>query len=254
MGAPGSRTVRFTLRTAWERSAGVYTKVVDGVPQQFGGAGMYQPVKGDRVKVLGPETPKFIVSNGLFREYLELTVTSSTEQVKLGDPAGQNLPHKSPHWSYEGLNWFEGITQWEVELPDPHRTYVAEFQGCCRVNQMAIPQSSGCIETGFGRGVLQLCETPYFLRATVNLQHVPPPMSFLPQMVSYNFVDDTGALTRPLELPLLDYRATTHGMAKIPPQDLLWPQKVGDHEKEVGIMCTFFLCDACVSLLLALLV
>ena len=72
--------------------------------------------------------------------------------------------------------------------------------------------------------------------------------------VSYNFVDDTGALTRPLELPLLDYRATTHGMAKIPPQDLLWPQKVGDHEKEVGIMCTFFLCDACVSLLLALLV
>jgi len=232
-GAPGSRTVNFTLRTAWERSAGVYTKVVNGVPQKFEGAGMYQPVKGDTVKVLGPETPKVIISNGVWREYLELTVTSNTEQVRLGDPAGQNLPHEFPHWSYEGLNWFEGITQWEVELPDPHTTYVVEFQGCCRVNQMARPQNGGCIETAFGRGVLQLCETPFFLRTTVNLQHVPPPISFLPQMVTYNFLADDGTLGRPLVLPVLDYRATARGMAKIPPLDVVWPEHVGANEQEV---------------------
>ena len=183
--APGSDTVRFTLRTAWERTAGVYTQIVDGLPKQLIGTGMYQPQKGDRVKVVGPETPKFMVSNGLFSEYLEVTVTSNTEQVLDGEMPGQNLPHQDrAHWSYEGTNFFEGISEWEVKLDDPSKTYVAEFQGCCRVSQMAPMQNKkGCIETRYGRGILQLCQTPYFLRATVNLQFVPPPVSFLPQIV-----------------------------------------------------------------------
>lgn len=230
----GTQKVKFTLRTAWERSAGVFTKIINGVPQPAAGTGMYQPVKGDRVKVLGPETPKFIVSNGLFREYLELTVTFNTEQVPKGDPVGRNLPHASPHWSYEATNWFEGITEWEVELPDPHKTYVAEFQGCCRVRQMAILQSDGCIETRYGRGILQNCETPYFLRSTVNLNFVPPPISFIPSMVPYSFETEDSTLAEPLELPILDYRTTSKGMVKIPPNDLLWPQKIADDEKQAG--------------------
>ena len=199
---------------------------------------MYQPVKGDRVRVLGPETPKFIVSNGLFREYLELTVTFNTEQVPKGDPVGKNLPHKPPHWSYEATNWFEGITEWEVELPDPQKTYVAEFQGCCRVNKMAILQKNGCIETRYGRGVLQNCETPYFLRSTVNLNFVPPPISFIPSMVPYTFLNDQKLLDGPLQLPILDYRTTSKGMQRIPPQDVLWPQKIANSGKQVG-MCVW---------------
>lgn len=233
--ASGSQTVKFTLRTAWERSAGVYTKLVKGIPQVFAGDGMYQPVKGDRIKVLGPETPKFIVSNGLFREYLELTVTYNTEQVLKGNPTGTNLPHAAPHWSYEGTNWFEGITEWEIELPDSEKTYVAELQGCCRVNQMAHMQSNqGCIETMYGRGVLQLCETPFFLRSTVNLQYVPPPVSFLPQMLTYSFLNKDSTLTAPLELPILDYRATRKGMVKIPEQPVTWPDQIRVDEEEAG--------------------
>ena len=233
--APGSHTVKFTLRTVWERSAGVYTKLVDGIPQVFAGAGMYQPVQGDRIKVLGPETPKFIVSNGLFREYLELTVTYNTEQVSKGDPTGTNLPHAAPHWSYEGTNWFEGITEWEVELPDSEKTYVAELQGCCRVNQMAHMQSNqGCIETMYGRGVLQLCETPFFLRSTINLQYIPPPVSFLPQMLAYSFLREDGTLLEPLVLPILDYRATRKGMVRIPEQPMTWPEKIRTEEEDAG--------------------
>lgn len=204
---------------------------------------MYQPAKGDRVRVLGPETPKLIVSNGLFREYLELTVTHNSEQVLRGGIPGQNQPHqyeKDPlsdsaqtHWSYEGTNFFEGISQWEVEIPDPTKTYVAEFQGCCRVSKMAPMQNNqGCIEARYGRGVLQLCETAYFLRSTVNLQHVPPPLSFLPQILPYTFLDANALFEQPLELPILDFRATAKGMTKLPPQELQWPEKIAQDEVE----------------------
>ena len=234
--APGSDTVRFTLRTAWERTAGVYTQIVDGLPKQLIGTGMYQPQKGDRVKVVGPETPKFIVSNGLFSEYLELTVTSNTEQVLDGEMPGQNLPHQDrAHWSYEGTNFFEGISEWEVKLDDPSKTYVAEFQGCCRVSQMAPMQNKkGCIETRYGRGILQLCQTPYFLRATVNLQFVPPPVSFLPQIVPNSFLATDGTFSRPMELPILDYRTTRKGLQRIQEQDTSWPKKISTDESQAG--------------------
>ena len=204
---------------------------------------MYQPARGDRVRVLGPETPKFVVSNGLFREYLELTVTHNSEQVLRGDMTGQNHPHQyerdplsnsaQTHWSYEGTNFFEGTTEWEVEIPDPSQTYVAEFQGCCRVSKMAPMQNNqGCIEARYGRGVVQLCETPYFLRSTVNLQFVPPPVSVLPQILPYTFMTEDQLFQQPLELPILDYRTTAKGMTKIPQQDILWPEKIAQDELE----------------------
>jgi hypothetical protein len=294
--ATNPRAVKFTLRTAWERTAGVYIKMVAGKPQPFIGREneMYQPKRGDRIKVLGPETPKFIVSNGLLTDYLQLTVVSNTEQVLVGDQPGENLPHESrvwseeeqTHWSYEGTNFFEGITEWEVELPNTEVTYVAEFQGCCRVRQMAPMQSNqGCIETRYGRGILQLCETSYFLRATVNLKYVPPPISFLPQILPFAFQvctpydhltlhisehtmslaigvcspclsrrapypsfrvsqeSDDQPFDQVLELPILDYRATSKGLKQIPPQDVIWPEKVALDELEVrDTFCVVGLC------------
>jgi len=217
--------------------------MVDGVPQQHTGRGMYQPARGDRVKVLGPETPKFVVSNGLLREFLDLTVTHNSEQVLRGDIPGRNDPHQyemdplsitsQTHWSYEGTNFFEGITEWEVEIPDPSQTYVAEFQGCCRVSKMAPMQSNkGCIEARYGRGVLQQCDTPYFLRATVNLNFVPPPVSFLPQILPYAFLTPEATFQQRLELPILDYRTTAKGMQKIVPQEVQWPEKITQDELE----------------------
>lgn len=75
--SPGSDTVRVTVHTAWLRSAGTFVKIVDGVARPEEG---YQPRKGDVVKVLGPETPRFITFG--MEKYLEVTVTSATEQVR----------------------------------------------------------------------------------------------------------------------------------------------------------------------------
>jgi hypothetical protein len=99
---------------------------------------------------------------------------------------------------------------------------------------MAFTTNEGCIETRFGRGVVQLCETPYFLRTTVNLQFVPPPVSFMPQLVSYFFLADDRTLTRGFELPILDYRTTKEGMVKITPQSLSWPDKIIRDQLQAG--------------------
>ena len=76
--SPGSDTVRVTVHTAWLRSAGTFVRMVDGVAKPEEG---YQPRKGDVIKVLGPETPRFITFG--MEKYLEVTVTSATEQVTL---------------------------------------------------------------------------------------------------------------------------------------------------------------------------
>jgi hypothetical protein len=79
--SPGSDTVRVTVNTAWLRSAGTFVRMVDGVARPEEG---YQPRKGDVVKVLGPETPRFITFG--MEKYLEVTVTSATEQVAVYSP------------------------------------------------------------------------------------------------------------------------------------------------------------------------
>eukprot|EP00961_Rhodomonas_salina_P281383 3801924-Rhodomonas_salina.1 len=122
--SPESYVVRVTLRASWIRSSGTFVKIVDGTAQPNPG---YQPVKGDIINVLGYETPKFLFSTG-FEEYLQLEVTSNTEQVndQYDHDAGLNLPHRNSHWSHNASNWIDGVASWELELPDPAKAYVAE--------------------------------------------------------------------------------------------------------------------------------
>ena len=184
--AEGSNTVRFTVRSAWVRSAGTYVQLENNFPSPTAG---YQPKVGDTVKVQGIETPKFLVSTG-FEEYLELKVTKNSESCD-GVQPGCNSAHDPDHWTWDSTNWFEGVSTYEVTLPSRDVTYVAELQGCCRMAAMAISDLN-CIRPRDGKGIVQMCNSPYLLRATVQLSHKPPPVSFIPHFVPHAWDEKTG--------------------------------------------------------------
>jgi hypothetical protein len=139
--------------------------------------------------VQGIETPKFLVSTG-FEEYLELKVTKNSESCD-GKQPGCNLAHDPDHWTWDSTNWFEGVSTYEVTLPSRDVTYVAELQGCCRMAAMAISDVN-CIRPRDGKGIVQMCNSPYLLRATVQLSHKPPPVSFIPHFVPHAWDEKTG--------------------------------------------------------------
>jgi hypothetical protein len=214
-----SNTVRVTLRSSWIRSSGTFVKIVDGTAHPSEG---YQPVKGDIVNVLGYETPKFVFSTG-FESNLQLEITSNTEAVndQYDHDAGLNLPHIKSHWSYNASNWIDGIATWEIEIPDPAMTYIAEFQGCCR------DQEWDGFNIRYSRGLRDMYSTPFHLTMTVNLALDPPPVSFLPFFVPFQTRQSAAVLH--LRLPILDYRVTASGSAGLrnePEEEQSWVEIV----------------------------
>jgi hypothetical protein len=236
-GAPNR--VKFTVTTAWLRSAGTYVKVVDGVPQsQFG----YQPVKGDVVKMLGFETPKFVTHG--FEQYLQVRVTFSTEQVGNRSNIGRGMPHTRDSESFWANNWFEGVSEFEVEYPRRDVMYVAEVHGCCRQNDMCRgdPTCQQLREQGAtsanqnsrdGVGIKQFFNTPFFLSATVRLDMKPPPISFIPHFLPFARVDTD------LELGVLDFAAARQSASKrlVPQPEESWSDMViREQTEETGSM------------------
>jgi hypothetical protein len=237
-GAPNR--VKFTVTTAWLRSAGTYVKVVNGVPQaQFG----YQPVKGDVVKMLGFETPKFVTHG--FERYLEVKVTFSTEQVGNRTNIGRGLPHTKDSESYWANNWFEGVSEFEVEYPRQDVMYVAEVHGCCRQNDMCRgdatcqqlmeqPASANANQNSRdGVGIKQFFNTPFFLSATVRLDMKPPPISFLPHFIPFSKTEND------IEVGVLDFAATRQSASKrlVPQPEESWADTViREQTEEFGSM------------------
>jgi hypothetical protein len=211
--SPGANVVRFTLRSAWVRSAGTYVKVVNGVAQP---QDAYQPVKGDVVRVAGLETPKFVTSNG-DAFLLEVTVTSHTAQTP-----HTNVKHTNDHWTYDSLNWFEGTSEFVVSFPHTDVTYVAELQGCCRDRKML-----GTENVRNSRGVTQMFESAYHLTTTIRLDRDPPPLSFLPSFVPL-FLGRNVVPPRFLDVPVLDFSSSVRvAPSMVKKHDAeTWPAKV----------------------------
>uniref|UniRef100_A0A7S0E851 LysM domain-containing protein n=1 Tax=Hanusia phi TaxID=3032 RepID=A0A7S0E851_9CRYP len=186
--------VRFTLRSAWIRSSGMFVKVVNGIAVPMDG---YQPVVGDVVRVLGRQTPKFLFEDS-YEDYLHMTVTQNTYPFGFSSTSG----HYPTNWTFLGTNWIEGTSTWDIKVPSKDKTYMAELQGCCR--DVLATDSNAVL----ARGVLDQAETPFVLRTTVNLKKSPPPLSFMPFYAPF-FVTATQINSDVyLELPFLDYNST----------------------------------------------
>ena len=198
-------SVTFTVKTAWLRSAGTYTKVVNGTPVPTVG---YQPIKGDIINIAGYETPKFLTSDfqgRVLEEYLTATVTSNTESLPNGRAdIGAGLPHTVNDWSYYANNWFEAVSIYQFTFPRRDITYPAELQGCCRQDIMR-SDSTGATQIRDGTGILQLYGTPYTIRTYVRLDRDPPPISFLPTFFPFSVEQGASVI---LDLAILDYMAT----------------------------------------------
>mmetsp|Transcript_67864 Transcript_67864/g.141502 ORF Transcript_67864/g.141502 Transcript_67864/m.141502 type:complete len:905 (-) Transcript_67864:79-2793(-) len=207
---PDSNVVRFTVHTAWARTAKTFVKIVDGV--SIPNDGSYMPEKGDVVNVLGIETPKFVTSNG-FESYLQMTVTSNTENPENG---GAN------DWTSWTTNYIEGFSTYDVAFDSDQHTYVAELQGCCRQTMMRSGDGV-CVDYFVATGILKLCNSPYHLRATVNLNLDPPPLSFFPHWVPFRFSSEQNITMDAFQLPVVDFMES----GKVAPSKLPWRDPEG---------------------------